>query len=197
MCGSSRAATHGSSPVSLCGVLARMRRAKAAAVGWRSRRRIKMLQHVKEGRKCAKSLKEPTLTKRRLMQRSERAHPRPCAHLAKTDANAQKLIDAISIFKYLVTKLTDFLLSISRPPRNHRHAPRCHPQKFQTEPLPRRRERLTTPCTPRSAGEAEWGGVGYVAVRKRIMGHSGLGPPSVVRLKIVGNQNNNTIVQRH
>jgi len=44
---------------------------------------------------------------------------------------------------------------------------------------------------------AEWGGVGYVAVRKRIMGHSGLGPPSVVRLKIVGNQNNSTIVQRH
>jgi len=74
------------------------------------------------------------------------------------------LIDAISIFKYLVTKLTDFLLSISRPPRNHRHAPRCHPQKFQTEPLPRRRERLTTPCTPRSAGEAEWGGVGRSGV---------------------------------
>jgi len=44
-----------------------MRRAKAAAVGWSSRRRIKILQHVKEGRKSAKSLKEPTLTKRRLM----------------------------------------------------------------------------------------------------------------------------------
>ena len=44
---------------------------------------------------------------------------------------------------------------------------------------------------------AEWGGVGHAAVRKCIMEHSGLGPPSVVRLKIVGNQNNNTIVQRH
>ena len=43
---------------------------------------------------------------------------------------------------------------------------------------------------------AEWGGVGHAAVRKCIMEHSGLGPPSGVLLKIVGNQNNNTIVQK-
>ena len=35
----------------LCGGLARTERAEAAAVGWRSRRRINMLAHLKEGRK--------------------------------------------------------------------------------------------------------------------------------------------------
>ena len=44
-----------------------MQRTKAAAVGWRSRRRINMLQHVKEGRKSENSMKEFTLTERRLM----------------------------------------------------------------------------------------------------------------------------------
>jgi hypothetical protein len=44
-----------------------MQRTKAAAVGWRSRHQINMLAHVKEGRKSAKSLKEFTLTERRLM----------------------------------------------------------------------------------------------------------------------------------
>ena len=43
---------------------------------------------------------------------------------------------------------------------------------------------------------AEWGGVGHAAVRKCIMGHSGLGPPSVVLLKIAGNQNNDAIIQK-
>ena len=43
---------------------------------------------------------------------------------------------------------------------------------------------------------AKWGEVGHAAVRKCIMGHSGLGPPSVVPLGIAGNQNNNTIVQK-
>ena len=67
VCGSSRAATQGSSPVGLCGGLARMQRNKAAAVGSRSRRRINMLQHVKEGRKSENSMKDFTLTERRLM----------------------------------------------------------------------------------------------------------------------------------
>ena len=43
---------------------------------------------------------------------------------------------------------------------------------------------------------AERGGAGHAAVRKCIMEHSGLGPPSVVPLEIAGNQNNNTIVQK-
>jgi hypothetical protein len=40
------------------------------------------------------------------------------------------------------------------------------------------------------------GGVGHAAVRKCIIGHSGLGPPSVVLLKIAGNQNNDAIIQK-
>ena len=40
------------------------------------------------------------------------------------------------------------------------------------------------------------GGVGHAAVRKCIMGHSGLGPPSMVLLKIAGNQNNDAIIQK-
>lgn len=43
---------------------------------------------------------------------------------------------------------------------------------------------------------AEWGGVGHAAVRKCIMEHSGLGPPSVVPLKIAVNQSNYTIAQK-
>jgi WD40 repeat protein len=47
-----------------------------------------------------------------------------------------------------------------------------------------------------AGGGAVWGGVGRAAVQKCIMGHSGLGPPSVVLLKIAGNQNNEAIIQK-
>ena len=123
------------SPSGGCDGSARVGKAKAAATGRRIGPGPKELPHPKDGKNRQNSRKNPPSPSEDSFMDPSVLSPDLIQTMVKKSNNIKNRLTCFAGLGSPITRPPSIqrFPQLSRPPRNHRHAPRCHQREFQTE----------------------------------------------------------------